>query len=199
MTPNWVTPFLRALASGCTVSEAAAAGGISSSATYALRRSDGDFAEAWRIALEDSADVLEREARRRAIEGVEEPVVYQGQLTPVWERDAEGDVVTVQVPCAPYTVTRKKPDGSTEAVEITTETKQVQARNPDGSLKWLTVRKPSDALMALMLKGRRKEVFGTERTEISGPNGTPLQIDDVARRARIAAIVAAAKERSTLA
>ena len=38
----------------------------------------------------------------------------------------------------------------------------------------LTVRKPSDAMMALMLKGRRKSVFA-DRTELTGANGGPVQ------------------------
>jgi hypothetical protein len=190
MVPTWVAPFLRALAAGSMVSEAARAADVSSSSAYALRKEDADFAEAWRLALEDSADVLEREARRRAITGVEEPVVYQGQLTPVWERDANGEVVTRLVPCDPYKA------GDRWVFE---RSETVQARNPDGSLQWLTVRKPSDSLLALLLKGRRKEVFGTDRTELTGRDGAPLQIDDVARRARIAAIVAQAQERAKLA
>lgn len=174
MSASWVVPFLQALASGCTVSEAAQAAGITSSTAYNLRRNDADFAEAWRVALEDSTDVLEREARRRAIDGVEEPVVYQGQLTPVFERDEHGQVVTTE-------------DG-----------KPVQARNADGSLRWLTVRKPSDALLALLLKGRRKE-FSTERTELTGADGAPVAIDATTRAARVAALLQAAKARSDIA
>lgn len=33
----------------------------------------------------------------------------------------------------------------------------------------------SDSLLTLLLKGRRKEVFGTQRTEIGGLNGGALQ------------------------
>jgi hypothetical protein len=191
MSTSWVHPFLQALGSGCTVSESATAAGISSTTAYKLRKADADFAEAWLLALEDSADVLEREARRRAIDGVEEPVVYQGQLTPVWQYGDDGQVLT-----EPYDTLVRDKDGD---MVTKVEQRPVQARNADGSLKWLTIRKPSDALLALMLKGRRKEVFGTDRTELTGRDGAPLQVDDVARRARIAAIVAAAKERSELA
>lgn len=164
MKPNQQYAFLHALGGGSTVSEAADAAGVSSSACYNLRKTDADFAEAWRIALEDSADVLEREARRRAIDGVEEPVVYQGQLTPVWERDADGEVVL-------------------------RDEKPVQARNADGSLRYLTLRKPSDSLLALLLKGRRKDVF-SDRTELTGAGGGALQINATERRARIASILA---------
>lgn len=191
MTPAWVTPFLRALASGSAVVEAAAAAGISTGAVYALRKSDADFAEAWRLALEDSTDVLETEARRRAIVGVEEPVVYQGQLTPVWQYGPDGQVL--QEPYLENFIDKDGEPGQRQAF------RPVQARNPDGSLKWLTIRKPSDSLLALLLKGRRKEVFGTDRVEMTGRDGAPMQVDDVARRARIAAIVQGAQDRAKLA
>lgn len=190
MTPQVQQRFLRALASGCTVSEAATAAGVSSGAAYALRRCDADFAEAWRLALEDSADVLEAEARRRAIDGVEEPVVYQGQLTPVWERDEYGNTVTRKV--------RRTVEVKGEPVEVEVD-EPVQARNPDGSLKYLTIRKPSDALLALLLKGRRKDVFA-ERRELTGANGEPLNVEmsTTQRAARLAAILAAARERKDM-
>lgn len=168
----WIAPFFKALASGCTVSEAAQHAGISTSAVYARRREDDDFRAAWEQAMEDSADVLEAEARRRAVHGVEEPVVYQGQLTPVWERDEHGEVVV-------------------------RDDKPVQARNPDGSLKWLTIRKPSDSLLALLLKGRRKDVF-SDRTELAGVPGAPIVVDETVRAARIAALLAAAKQRQDM-
>ena len=188
MHPNWITPFLAALARGSSVVESAAAAGISTTTAYTLRKADADFAEAWRIALEDSADVLETEARRRAIDGIEEPVVYQGQLTPVWERDETGRMVfdVVDLP-EPITIGGK---------EVTTERAPRQARNADGSLKWLTVRKPSDSLLALLLKGRRKDVFA-DRTELTGADGGAVEIDATTRRARIAAILAKAQQRKS--
>jgi hypothetical protein len=41
---------------------------------------DPDFAARWADALEEACDALEAEARRRAVEGVEEPVVSAGKL-----------------------------------------------------------------------------------------------------------------------
>ena len=46
---------------------------------YRLRHADPDFAADWDSAVEDALDALEEEVRRRAIEGVEKPVHYQGQ------------------------------------------------------------------------------------------------------------------------
>lgn len=60
----------------------------------------------------------------------------------------------------------------------------------------LTVRKHSDLLLALVLKGRRKKVYA-ERTELTGADGKDLnqQLDEVTRAARLSAIVGMAKAR----
>ena len=44
-----------------------------------LKTQDPDFAVAWDSAVEEATDRLEREARRRALEGTEESVYYQGK------------------------------------------------------------------------------------------------------------------------
>lgn len=77
---RWVKPFLDAVASGAMLTEAASAAGVDRSTAYRRRKTDPDFAKAFEEALEASADALEREARRRAIEGWEEPVYQGGQL-----------------------------------------------------------------------------------------------------------------------
>ena len=156
------------------ISEACAACGVTSSIVRNRIKTNADFREAYELALEDSTDILEATARRRAVDGWEEPVVHQGQLTPVWERDDEGQVVLVAAP-----------DG---------EMRPRQARNADGTLQWLTVRKHSDALLALLLKGRRKELG--ERTEITGAGGSPItDLSETERAARAAALLAAAAAR----
>lgn len=46
-----------------------------------MRKNDPEFAEAWLLALEAGNDVLEAEALRRAVDGVDEPVFTQkGEL-----------------------------------------------------------------------------------------------------------------------
>jgi hypothetical protein len=60
-----------------------------------------------------------------------------------------------------------------------------------------TERVYSDALMSLILKGRRKRVYA-DRTELTGVDGGPLVIDDAARAARIAALLKKAGERKDL-
>jgi hypothetical protein len=53
-------------------------GRVGRTTAYAHQKADVAFAEQWEHALEQGADVLEREARRRAVEGVQEPVFHQG-------------------------------------------------------------------------------------------------------------------------
>lgn len=169
MHPHWVSAFLTNLTRTGNVSRSASLSGVSSSAVYALRNKDADFAAAWDQAIEDHTDECEAELTRRAF-GYEEPVVYQGQLTPVWERDEAGRVV------------------------LSEDEQPVQARNPDGSLKWLTVTKFSDTLLLAKVKAYRKR-YSTERTELTGPDGKAVQIDESTRAARIAQLMQLAQQR----
>lgn len=169
-------PFLSSLTDTCNVSASARAAGISTTSVYALRKTDADFAAAWDQAIEDSTDALEAEARRRAVQGVQEPIVYQGQLTPVWARDEAGQVLL-------------------EVYNDAGDTRPVQQVDANGRPVWLTITKHSDSLLALLLRGRRK-VFATERTELTGADGKDLPIvDATARSARIAHLMAQAEKR----
>lgn len=73
--------FLELLAEGNTAAYAARQCGIRRTTAYEARKTDPDFAAAWDIALEDGIQVLEQEARRRAVEGVtkEKGIYHQGQ------------------------------------------------------------------------------------------------------------------------
>jgi len=70
----WRDSFLAALAAVGNVSEAAKAAGVSRAFVYTERKADPAFAALWDDALDSAADVMEREAFRRAVEGVDEPV-----------------------------------------------------------------------------------------------------------------------------
>jgi hypothetical protein len=72
--------FLEVLRATCNVSEAARACGISRRTAYDHRDADPDFASAWDDAEQEAADALEREAWRRGVEGVDRPIMYQGQV-----------------------------------------------------------------------------------------------------------------------
>jgi hypothetical protein len=75
---KWEKAFITALALYGVVSHACTAAKIDRSTAYRNRDEHEDFAEAWKDALEIAADALELEARRRAYEGVEEPVYGKG-------------------------------------------------------------------------------------------------------------------------
>jgi hypothetical protein len=60
--------FLDVLASGVTASAAASAAGIGRQTAYDLRNSDEEFAAGWEDALEAGTQLLEDEARRRALD-----------------------------------------------------------------------------------------------------------------------------------
>lgn len=79
MTAAERATFLGMLAQGHTVTKAAALIGHGRSTVYELRQRDADFAKQWDLALDVGVDALEEEARRRAFEGVERDVFYQGE------------------------------------------------------------------------------------------------------------------------
>lgn len=83
--------FLKALAETGSVATSAALAGTSRTRVCELRKADQEFAGAWEDAEEIAADRLEGEARRRAVEGVEEPLVSAGKLV----RDENGQPITV--------------------------------------------------------------------------------------------------------
>jgi hypothetical protein len=71
--------FLAALSRGVSVACAAAEAGFSYGFAYKWRYADPEFAARWREAYEEGTDVLEDEARRRAMHGTETPVYYSGR------------------------------------------------------------------------------------------------------------------------
>lgn len=84
--------FLDTLSATGNVSAAARAAQVARSTCYRTRRLDADFAEQWTDAEEAAVDLLEAEARRRALDGVERPLVGGGKLI----RDDDGKVVMVR-------------------------------------------------------------------------------------------------------
>lgn len=71
--------FCDVLAVTDNVSMAAAAVGISTSTAYEHRKTDAVFAAMWAEAQALAADSLEYALRRRAMEGVREPLFYKGE------------------------------------------------------------------------------------------------------------------------
>ncbi len=73
-TPKKQQAFLDALTLHGNVKEACEASGLPRRSVYDWRDADADFAAAWDAALDVAADTMEREAFRRAVEGVDKPV-----------------------------------------------------------------------------------------------------------------------------
>src|SRR5438105_467290 len=74
------TEILARVAEGWSLTDAARSAGVARQSLYNHRHQDAVFAEALVAAVEAGTDVLEDEARRRAVDGVrhETPIYYQG-------------------------------------------------------------------------------------------------------------------------
>lgn len=80
MARNWVPIFLDALAESPNITAAARSAGITRQAVHARRKSDPRFAASMDDAIEQSTDALVGEMYRRARDGTEKPVFYQGEV-----------------------------------------------------------------------------------------------------------------------
>jgi hypothetical protein len=111
--------------------------GIVRATVYARRKTDAEFCAAFDDAMSESAELLEAEARRRAVDGVAKYVTYRGELVLVGE-DAQGRV------CPAFHVVdgRLEPNPSC-----------VRSRP-------LVEHAYSDTLLIFLLKGRNPKVFG---------------------------------------
>ena len=93
--PHWVKPFLAALAEVPNVTEAARRAGISKRNVYNRRDVDPEFAAQWDDALEETLDALEGECYRRAKDGVERQVFYEGR--PVGSYREYSDTLAIKI------------------------------------------------------------------------------------------------------
>ncbi len=78
-TPKKREQFLELLATNGNVTVTCDALNLRRQTVYEARAEDPDFAAAWDEAMEQAADHLEAEARRRAVDGWDEPVYYLGR------------------------------------------------------------------------------------------------------------------------
>lgn len=81
--------FLATLAQSCNVSQSCRAAGIGRTLAYQWRKDDPDFAAAWDEAEEEAADRLEQEAWRRAVDGIDKPVTFQGVITDTYKEHSD--------------------------------------------------------------------------------------------------------------
>jgi hypothetical protein len=142
---DWKPAFLAALRELPVIAHACKAVDIERSTAYRAREADEGFAKAWDEAQEDGIDRAEQEAFRRGVVGFEEPVIDKGRLAYRYERYLDDD--------------------GKEQYRLMLD--------DHGQPIPLTVRKHSDALLGLVLKGRRKSVYA-ERKELTGADGAAL-------------------------
>lgn len=71
--------FLEQLIAGSSILKACEKLKLPRQSVYDWKRADPEFAAAWEQAYEHGTDLLEHEAQRRAVEGVEKPVTVAGQ------------------------------------------------------------------------------------------------------------------------
>jgi hypothetical protein len=72
--------FIEALEAGYSVTAAADEAGVHRRRLYELKDRDDAFADTWADAYQAGTDRLRDEVRRRALEGVEEPIVSAGKI-----------------------------------------------------------------------------------------------------------------------
>ena len=92
---EWKQKFIAALGTSGNITTAAKSAGIARTYPYEVRSSDADFAQEWDSAMEEAADLIEAEARRRAVEGVDEPVFYQGEKCGVIRKYSDALLITL--------------------------------------------------------------------------------------------------------
>jgi hypothetical protein len=80
LTPIRRQSFLDYVRDGWSVTAAAKKIGVTRQALYALKLLDPGFAEQWEDAYESGTDLFEDEVKRRALDGIEKPVFYKGEI-----------------------------------------------------------------------------------------------------------------------
>ena len=103
--------FLAAYRECGSVSYAARAEKINRCTHYRWLQQYPEYTEAFAEAREEAADVLEQEARRRAVEGVEAPVFYKGEVCGTVKRYS--DVLLI------FLLKGARPDKYRERYEVT--------------------------------------------------------------------------------
>ena len=99
VTPKKKAQFLDALAQTGNVRQAAKAVGFSANRFYVHRRQDPLFAQKWEETIQQAMDtVLEPEAIRRAVDGVEKAVYYRGAVALLRQlvKDTQSRRLTIQ-------------------------------------------------------------------------------------------------------
>lgn len=91
--PRWAKAFLTSLAQGGNVRYACEHAEVARSLAYELRDEDPTFAADWLTALDESADLLEQEARRRAEQGLRRLKFHNGATIMVQAQGPGGELL----------------------------------------------------------------------------------------------------------
>lgn len=175
--------FLDCLREKGNVTAAARLVGIDRATAYRWRDADADFAQAWDDAIEEAADLIELEAHRRAVSGIDEPVIYQGDVTYLYERDSQGRVV--------YDTVEREENGLDGKTITVTDRIPRLALDAQGKPMTLSKRVYSDALMALLLKAHRPDKYReNSKIELNGSMSLSAMTEDEIR-AELALLTAA--------
>ena len=103
-------PFLTAFRRTGSVTGAAREAGVSRSAHYKWVEVDPEYAEQFENANEEMVDGLEQEARRRALEGVDEPVYYKGERVGSFRRYSDALLILL--------LRAKRPEQYRDSVDV---------------------------------------------------------------------------------
>ncbi len=123
---------------------------------YEWREADPEFAAGWDRALAVGFTALEDEAARRAYEGVDEPVIYQGQLVPMM---------------APATYKNGKP----KLDKLTKQPVMLAVLDDEGRPKHVSVKKYSDQLLSFLLRANGEKYRDNGKSEVKLSGSLELQ------------------------
>jgi len=164
------TWFLEALAEDGNVTRAAMVSGYDRRSVYRKRQGDRTFAEAWDDAVDSAGDLLEAEARRRALSGVTKPLYHQGQPVYLYRTIVDEN---------------NEPQRDEDGREL-----REVVRDANGQPVQAVEYTYSDTLMTLLLKGAKPEKYREKANlELTGAGGGPLElsaVSDTERARRIA-------------
>ncbi len=160
--------FCAALAETCLVTKACALAGLTRGTVYRWRKEHPDFARGWDAARAVGVGALEDEAIRRGHDGIDEPLVHQGQFTALRDYDA----------IDPATGERYAADSAP------------LLRRADGSIVYATIKRYSDALLMFLLKAHAPGKYRENVSmKLAGTGGGPIQVREVEKAHRIAVLM----------
>ncbi len=122
--------FLEAFSKTGVIISGCRAAGVSRAIHKRWVQQDSGFLESCKTAYDEAVDLAEEELRARAVEGVEEIVMYKGE--PVWKRDPETGEVLLddELKPVPFTV----PTRSDRLLEIYIKAHKPAYREPKGGV-----------------------------------------------------------------